>query len=123
MIKLNEIKLSLESLFPLNFYTGVWALTGTTNLDTIFFPVFANLADSVYECRFCGFFTGLLQQFKHAARGFIGDGRFALHLVLPRCIPGSNLVFGLHQNQSGLIDDLEDLLGLALVQLLADAQL
>lgn len=64
--------------------------------------------------------TGFLQESEHAACGFVGDGSFALHLVLPHGVPGSDLVFGLNQNQSGLVRELEDLLRFALVQLLAD---
>lgn len=64
--------------------------------------------------------TGFLQEPEHAARGFVGDGSLALHLVFPHGIPGSDLVFGLNQNQSGLVREFEDLLRLALVQLLAD---
>lgn len=64
--------------------------------------------------------TGFLQEPEHAARGFVGDGSLALHLVLPDGVPGSDLVFGLDQNQSGLVRQLEDLLCLAFVQLLAE---
>lgn len=64
--------------------------------------------------------TGFLQEPEHAARGFVGDGSLALHLVFPGCVPGSDLIFGLNQNHSGLVRQLEDLLRFAFVQLLAE---
>lgn len=66
--------------------------------------------------------TGFPQQLKHAARRFVGDGSLSLHLVFPHSIPGGDLVFGLNQNQSGLVQELEDLLGLPLIQFLANLE-
>lgn len=66
--------------------------------------------------------TGFLEEPEHAARGRVGDGGLALHLVLPRRVPCGDLVFGLHQNQSGLVQQLKDLLRLPLAQLPAELQ-
>lgn len=64
-----------------------------------------------------------MQELKHAARGLVGDGCLALHLILPGSVPCSDLVFGLDQNQTWLVLQLKDLLRLALAQLLAQLQL
>lgn len=75
--------------------------------------------------RFCTTFlklTRFLQQLEHAARGFIGDGSLSLQLVFPDTIPSGDLVFGLDQNQSGLVHQFKNLLRLSLIQLLTDLQ-
>lgn len=67
--------------------------------------------------------TRFLQELEHAARRPVGDGSLSLHLVLPHRIPSGDLVFGLDQNQSGLVQKLENLLCLPFIQLFADLQL
>lgn len=59
--------------------------------------------------------TRLLEEFEHIARGFVCNGSLALHLVFPCSISSSNLVFGLDQNQSRLLQDLKYLLCFALI--------
>jgi len=74
-----------------------------------------------YRC-LCAVLTGLLQQREHGARGPVGDGRLALQLVFPHRVAGRDLVHGPDQNQAGLVRELEDLLGLPLVELLPDIE-
>lgn len=66
--------------------------------------------------------TSFLQEFEDAAGGLVGDRGLALHLVFPHCIARRDLVFGLDQNLTWHVQQLEDLLGLAFAQLFAKLQ-
>lgn len=64
-----------------------------------------------------------MQQFEHAAGRPVGYGSLPLHLILSNRVPRRDLVHRLHQNMTRLVRELKDLLGLTLVQFLAEFQL
>lgn len=67
--------------------------------------------------------TSFLQEIEDAACGLVGDCCLALHLVFPHCVPRRDLVFGLDQNLAWHVQQLKDLLGLALAELFAKLQI
>lgn len=64
--------------------------------------------------------AGSVEQLEHLRIRLIGDRRLSLHHIHPDAIVGGNLVLVEQQNESGIVRQVENLLGFALVEQLSE---